>query len=127
MEFIEPNSGLKIGHIIGGLLGGLIAYLATPSEKVSPGRAFVALFVGAITAGYFTSVFMLYMNWGVELSGCVAFIIGIMSMPLVRAIMKYGLVLINKPLLIVKIIRNGSIKEIWTEVEQKNESENGES
>ncbi|MCB0553824.1 MAG: hypothetical protein KDD02_09760 [Phaeodactylibacter sp.] len=97
MEFIRFTDlmSVKVAVIIAGLLGGLLA--GSSAGKLTWKNLLIYLFCGAACAAYLTPMLSNRVQAGEATSNGLAFIVGIMSMSLVRMIRNLGLAIARKP------------------------------
>lgn len=108
MEDVLLKFGVKTGHLITGLVAGIMGLLFNkrPQTLRAKIRSYIVVLSGAVLTGYITPLILLKWDWlsGAEYS--VAFVVGLFGMGVIET----GFVIVKKlkenPLDTIKNIRN---------------------
>ncbi len=113
MEEILTKIGLKLGHVIIGLLGGAIALVFGHKRPTFRGkvRAVFIVILGAIATGFITpAILTLHPLW-VNLEHAIAFVVGIFGMGLIEALLNLVTKFKDSPI--------NTISDIWNIIFRK--------
>lgn len=108
MEDIFGKLGLKLAHILTGLLGGAVALIfgkTRPSLKEKIRAVFIVL-AGSIVTGYVTPMVLLWKPTLIGVEHGIAFLIGIFGMGVVEGLLTWLSKFRKSPVQAIKDIKN---------------------
>lgn len=104
---LEEQLGIKLSVLIAGLVGGIVSL--TYHEKTSFSRAILMITSGAATAAYLQPFAQSYFDLPEQFSVGLGFVLGLVSMRVIKALLTSSDKLLKDPLTLLKpfINKNG--------------------
>lgn len=107
MEDMLLKFGIKAGHLITGLVAGLMGLLFNkrPQNFRQKIRSYLVVLSGAVTTGFITPLVLVKWDWLYDAEYSVAFILGLFGMGIIESLFVLVIKLKESPLEVGKAIK----------------------